>query len=117
MSIETDLVALLSGVFNGSFFDSDAPVGTAAPYAVYGDVVSIEDVSLDTNGGTGNAYTTRLQIDIYASTPAQRKAKTDEVKASLKSWTVENVTNSEMSTHEPDTKLYRKMLDLTAWHY
>jgi len=117
MSLQTDLFALLASAFTDCVYPMVAPADTPTPYAVYSRISTLEITSLDTNGGAGNAYTTRLQIDVYAATYAAAQAKAGEVKAALKGWAVENIVDSEQDLYEPDTQLHRVLLDLTAWHY
>ena len=116
MSLQTDLFALLSATFSGRIFPLIAPEETAPPYAVYSRVSSQEVSTLDTNGGLGNAYTTRLQVDVYAATYAAAQASATAVKAALKGWATENTVDGEQDFYEPDTKLHRVMMNVFTWH-
>jgi phosphatidylethanolamine-binding protein (PEBP) family uncharacterized protein len=117
MSLQTDLVTLLAGLFSTRFYPGVAPPKTATPYAVYTRVHAAEQATLDVNGGTGNASNTIMQIDVYASTYDAAQASTAAVKTALKGWATENTLESEQDMYEPDTKLHRVMLTLSAWHF
>lgn len=117
MSLQTDLFTLLTAQFSGRVYPNVAPELAVTPYAVYSRVSAIEQNSIDTNGGTGNASNTRLQIDVYASSYSAAQSSAATVKASLKGWAVENTLEAEQDFYEPDTKLHRVMLDLSTWHY
>ncbi|NCQ29161.1 MAG: DUF3168 domain-containing protein [Armatimonadetes bacterium] len=117
MSMQSDLFALLGGTFGGRLYPSVAPYGVTSPYAVYSRITSVEDISLDTNGGTGNAKNTRLQIDIWALTHLECIDKAEAVKTLLNGWSTENTILSEQDDYEPDTKLYRVIIDISIWHF
>lgn len=116
MSLQTDLVTLLTGTFAGRVYPGTAPDDVAVPYLIYSRAAAVEQNTLDTNGGTGNDCHTRLQLDVYAATYADAQAQALAVKALLKSWSVENVSELEQDFYEPDTKLHRVMLDYSTWH-
>lgn len=116
MSLQTDLFALLTGLFAARVYPRVAPEKTITPYAVYTRVATAEQHTLDTNGGTGNASNTRLQIDVYASTYSASQSSAEAVKTALKGWAVENTVQDEQDFFESDTKLHRVMLDVSAWH-
>jgi len=116
MSLQTDLFTLLTGLFSARVYPSVGPEFSVTPYAVYSRVSATEQSSLDTNGGTGNASNTRMQIDVYASTYSAAQSSAAAVKTALKSWAVENVMQDEQDFYEPDTKLHRVMLDVSTWH-
>jgi hypothetical protein len=116
MNLQTDLFTLLSGLFSTRIYPAVAPENTATPYAVYTRVDAQEQTTLDTNGGTGNASNTLLQIDVYASTYGAAQASATAVKTALKSWATENTLESEQDFYEPDTKLHRVRMDVSAWH-
>lgn len=116
MSLQSSLYTLLNSVFSGRFYPAVAPFGVVSPYATYSRVSAIEQSTLDTNGGTGNSTNTRLQIDVYALTYSDAMTKADELKTLLKGWAEENVVLSEQEDYEPDTLLFRVMLDLSIWH-
>lgn len=117
MSVQSDFFALVNSIFTGKAYPGTAPAGTAAPYCTYSRITAIEQMTLDANGGTGNASNTRLQIDVWAMTYSEAQAKAAAVKAALKGWAVENVLLDEQDMHEADTGLHRVMLDVSAWHY
>jgi hypothetical protein len=116
MSMQTDFVVLVTGLFSGKVYPQTAPAATVAPYCTYSRITSVEDSTLDTNGGIGNASNTRLQVDVWAMTYSDAQAKAAAVKTALKGWTVENVLIGEQDLYEPNTGLHRVMLDLSTWH-
>ncbi|MBK5203853.1 MAG: DUF3168 domain-containing protein [Polaromonas sp.] len=116
MSLQSDLYALLNGTFTGRLYPSVAPFGAVAPYATYSRVSSIEQSTLDANGGTGNEANTRMQIDVWALSYSEASTKAEAVKTALKGWTTANIILSEQDDYEPDTLLFRVMLDLSIWH-
>ena len=116
MSIQTQLFAQLQSIFTGRFYPAIAPDKTALPYGVYSRISAVEQATLDSNGGEGNNINTRLQIDIYAATYLAAQSAAQSVKTAMKSWTVTNIVDSEQDFYEPETKLYRVMLDFSAWH-
>lgn len=107
---------LVVDLFDSRVYPGVAPACTVAPYCTYTRVVSIEQTTLDTNGGTENESNTRLQVDVYAATYADAQAKAKAVKAQLKLWTLANVLLVEQDFREPDTGLHRVMLDVSVWH-
>lgn len=117
MSLQSSLYTLLNSTFSGQLYPSVAPFGTVAPYATYSRVSASEQSTLDTNGGTGNPTNTRLQIDVYALTYSEATTKADAIKSLLKGWSIENVVLIEQEDYEPDTLLFRVMLDISIWHY
>lgn len=117
MSLPSDLFALLGGVFAGRLYANAAPFGVVAPYAVYSRVSAIEESTLDANGGTGNAISTRLQIDVWATSYIDAQANAAAVKTALKGWALENILLSEQDGYEADTKLHRVILDISIFHY
>ncbi len=117
MSVQADFFLAISPVFSGRLYPSIASDSAVTPYAVYFRVSSIEQSTLDPNGGDGNPTNTRLQLDIWAKSYAEAQSKAGEVKAVLKSWTVENNVGLEQDMYESETKLYRVMLDISTWHF
>ena len=114
--MQADFVMLVSYLFGGRVYPGLAPAGTATPYCTYTRVISIEQSTLDTNGGTDNESNTRLQVDVWAATYADAQAKAKAVKVELKLWTLANVLLGEQDLREPDTGLHRVMLELSVWH-
>lgn len=113
--MQTDFVALVGGIVAGRIY----PAGTAstlAPYLTYSRVVSIEQSTLDTNGGTGNINETRLQVDVWAGSYGAAQATASAVKAALKGWALQNIVLSENDDYESDTKLHRVSIDVSVWH-
>ncbi len=116
MSLQTDLFALLTGLFAAQVYPGVAPDKASTPYVVYTRVSSLEQNTLDTNGGSANAKNTRLQIDVYANTYSAAQSNAAAIKTALSGWAVENTVQSEQDFYEFDTQLHRVMLDVSTWH-
>lgn len=117
MSVQSDFVVALGPVFSGRLYPSVAPDSPVAPYAVYFRVSSVEQSTVDTNGGDGNSSNTRLQLDVWAKSYAEAQSCAAAAKAALLAWNVENNVLMEQDLYEPETKFHRVMLDISTWHY
>lgn len=112
MSINSEFFALLDGpVFGGKLYRGIA-LEAAAPYGVFSRVAAIEGVTLDDNGGADNEFTTRMQLDIYDASGTGADSLAAQAKAALKAWSRSNIILLEQDDYEPDTKLYRVMLQI-----
>lgn len=116
MTITSDFFTLVTSTFSARVYPNVAPEDVTIPYCVYSRVAAVEQVTIDQNGGTGNASNTRLQADVYASTYAEAQTKAAAIKTALKTWAVENVVLGDQDFYESDTKLHRVMLDISTWH-
>jgi len=115
MSMQTDFFTLVSGTVGGRVY----PAGTASivtPYVTYFRVSAIEQPTMDSNGGTGNLYNTRMQIDVWATTYSAAQSTAAAVKSALKGWSNQNIVLSEDDGYETETKLHRVIMDLSIWH-
>ena len=115
MTILSDFLTLIDPLLDGRAYRNVAPDSSTAPYAVFFRVAEVEGVTLDENGGTDNEKSTRIQLDIYGSA-ADVDATAAAVKVALKSWAISNVVLLERDGYEPEVKLHRTMLDISAWH-
>ena len=115
MSILSDFLLLIDPLLGGRAYRNVAPDSAQVPYAVFFRVAEVEGVTLDENGGTDNEKSTRIQLDIYGAA-ADVDAVAASVKDALKSWAVTNVVLLERDGYEPEVKLHRTMLDISAWH-
>jgi hypothetical protein len=116
MSIQTDLVTVLTPTFGSALYPLAAPVNPVGIYAVYQVISSVEALTLGVNGGQNNPFNTRLQIDIYAPTYLEAQAKLAATLAACKAWSTTNVLRLTMDFFEPETREYRVMIDLSTWH-
>ena len=116
MSLQSSLYTLLASTFSNRIYPSVAPFGVATPYATYTRVTALEQNTLDANGGTGNTVNTLVQIDIWSTTYLEASTKAAAVKTLLKGWAMENVVTNEQDGYEPDTTLYRVILEISVWH-
>ena len=116
MSVQTDFVELATGIFSGRVYPQTAPAETETPYCTYTRVAAVEQATLDANGGTGNPVNTRMQLDVWAASYGEGQDKAAALKSALKGWGSENIVIGESDGFEPETKLYRVMLDVSIWH-
>lgn len=115
MDVLAEFLALIDPIMDGQAYRNVIPDDAPAPYAKFFRVAAVEGVTLDDNGGGDNETTTRIQIDIYGSSP-EVDAKTKAIKAALKGWDVDNIITLELDSFEPEAKLHRTMLDISTIH-
>lgn len=115
MSIQTDLRALIGAIVDERAYPVAAPDSPVAPYLTYHRVSAVPQNVMAGNGGNP-LMNTRLQIDVYAATYAEAQAKAEAIRAALRGWAIQNVTNSEQDLYEDDVKLHRVMIDISTWH-
>lgn len=116
MSILTEFDTLASPVFAGRAYRNTAGDNPAVPYGVFFRVSGVEGVTLAPNGGADNETNTRIQFDIYSRSGAELDGLVSAMKGALKGWSIPNVILLEQDGFEPDTKLHRTTLDISAWH-
>jgi len=116
MNFQPELKTLLGSLVIGGVWAGVVTGKAVTPYITWSRVVAVEQTTLDTNGGTGNASNTRLQINIWALSYSEAQNKATNIKDALKSWPVENTWISEQDLHEADTGLHGVMLDISTWH-
>lgn len=116
MNILSSFLALIDPLLDGRAYRNKAPDSPATPYATFFRVTSTEGVTLDDNGGEGNESATRIQVDIYGTSPDDVDAKAAAVKAALKGWPVSNVVLLELDSYEAEVDLHRTMLDIATIH-
>lgn len=115
MDILAEFLALVDPIMDGRAFRSVVPDDTPAPYARFLRVAAVEGITLDDNGGDGNETATRIQLDIFGSSP-DVDAKAKAIKAALKGWAIDNIITLELDSFEPEVKLHRTMLDISTIH-
>lgn len=115
MDVLAEFLALIDPIMDGQAYRNVVPDDAPAPYARFLRVAAVEGVTLDDNGGDDNETATRIQIDIYGSSPAV-DAKTKAIKAALKTWGVDNVIQLELDGYDPEVKLHSTMLDIATIH-
>ena len=116
MNFQAAFKTLLNPLVSGGAWAQVAEYKTVPPYIVYSRVVSVEESTLDTNGGADSDQNTRMQIDIWSKTYAEAQAKAGAVKAAMKSWATENIKIGDQDDYEPDTELHRVILEYSIWH-
>lgn len=115
MDILTAFLALVDPIMDGQAYRNVVPDDALAPYARFLRVAAVEGVTLDDNGGDDNETATRIQLDIFGSSP-DVDAKAKAIKAALKGWNVDNIITLELDSFEPEVKLHRTMLDISTIH-
>jgi len=122
VSFETDFYAALSGAAGLGALVSDRIVpshmseGSASPYVVYTPI--FDDTRYDLEGAT-NLRKVRLQVDCYADDPDEAMAVADAVIAAIPvtGWPLHRTAHSEQDLGlEPDTRLFRRMLEFSIFH-
>lgn len=112
MTLEEQLYAVLAPLASGGAWPLVAAQGTAAPFIVYGDVISTTENSLQ---GASALQNTRMQIDGYHTTYAAMKALGLAIDAAMAASALTKVKLSEQVFFEADTRLYRISLDYSLW--
>ncbi len=114
MTIEENIFNCIRTTSLGNdIYSSIADDSKAPPYAVYTKIIGQRPQTLDGDSGLERA---RFQIDIYASTSAQRAALRTEVRQALQADAVlKAIFLEDGETWEPDTKLYRSRQDFSFW--
>ena len=110
-----DLRTLLAGVAGGRAHPLAADQPTGAPYVTYQRVAVVPNNTVQGNGDPG-LWNSRIQIDVFAKTYAEAEGVAGDVRAALQGWAVKNVQLSEQDLYEPDTKLYRVLMEFSVWH-
>ena len=112
MSLETSLQSLLDPLAAGGAFQDFAGHAPGTSYIVWQQIVSTTN---NTFSGASDVQNTRIQIDIYGSTPAERKGVADAVIAAMSAASFRNVQLSSQNFFESEVRLYRTMLEFSAW--
>jgi hypothetical protein len=114
MSFESDFFAAMD-VSGQSLFPGVAPQNSVAPYGVWIRVFSERENSLA--GFTSGLEKVRVQLDCYADTfdGAVALADSFKVKADA-SATMKILVLNEQDFFEDDTRLHRRMLELSCMH-
>lgn len=116
MNLQAEFKALIDPLVSGGAWANVAPDMPVKPYITYSRVVAVVGSTLDANGGTDNETNTQIQIDIWSMAYSEAQAKATAVKSALKGWAIVNTVTGEQDGYEPDTKLHRVMLTVSAWH-
>ena len=111
--IQTTLFSVLSPVFSGRLYPQVAPPNAVRPFAVYSRVSSIPA----TIHGMAAGQESRVQVDIYAETYAAALSLASSAAAAVAASTsLISVPLIEADGFEPETELYRVMLEFAFWH-
>lgn len=112
MSVEGDIQSVLATLVSGRAYPIEAPQFCERPYIVYTVISNVPQLSLD--GPTG-AENRRIQIDVWGDSYGAVKALEISIKAAMAASAVVNVPLSTMDGYEPETGLYRIMVEYSVW--
>jgi hypothetical protein len=117
MTLSSDLLAILNPLASGGAWRARAGQGVVAPYIVYAFAGSNVENVLD---GSPSADNTRVQIDVYASTPAVADSIAATVVDAMQAAANAGVFGSYLITSprdepDPDTRLFRLLLEFSVW--
>lgn len=114
MSVQTDVVVIVSPTLGGRFYPQGAvPDGVARPYGTYFVVSETPDNVLQGNGTFANS---RVQIDVYADTYAAARAAWTLVRDAMASSALANTLAVAQDLFEEEAALYRVSGDFSIWH-
>ena len=110
-TVEQLQAALLPCASGGAYQDI-AIQGAVAPYIVWTQIVSTTNNTL---AGATNMQNMRIQIDVWAKTPAIRQTVVAAVVAAMAAAPFANLQISTQNLYESETKLFRTILDFSVW--
>lgn len=121
MSFESDLytvlsVAAVTALVSDRIVPSHMSEGSLPPYIVYTPI--FDDRRYDLDGET-NLSKVRTQIDCYAEDPDTAASIAEAVIAAIPEtgWPLHRTAHSEQDLGlEPDTRLFRRMLEFSIFH-
>lgn len=121
MTFETDFYAVISvsavsSLVGGRIVPSHQSEGSASPYVVYTPIFNETRYSLD---GPLDGRKVRVQVDCYAEDPDEAMAIAAAVVAAVPvtGWPLHRTAHTEQDLGlEPDTRLYRRMLEFSIFH-
>lgn len=115
MSIQQTVKAALDAANTSAgtrIYPVRAPDSPTLPFVVYAVVANAPENVLS---GPPPIDSTRLQIDVYDRTYAGMQTLSDAVRAAMQSAVAGSILELEIDNYEPDTRLYRRVLDYTIW--
>ncbi len=107
---EADIYQKLADLAGGRVYPYVAPQKTAPPWIVFRMVSAVSD---DVFCGPAETATA-VQIDAWASSIDEASALREQVRAAI--LPLRPVGLNELSDYEPETALYRAMLEIQLWH-
>ena len=113
MSIEQDVVTLLSPLVSGRVYPDVSPEDIRAPHIVYS---VIYGAGLDHLEGDPGLKNLRLQFDCWATTKAAAVGLMDSVLAAFRASSLSNnLIGRNPSGYDAPTKLHSESLDISVW--
>jgi hypothetical protein len=115
MSVETDIVAALTGLVSGRVFPDTAPLNGARPFITYQQVGGVAVAFLE--NPLPSKKNGRFQINSWATTRIESRelAKQTEAAMSLASAFQARAVADVVAIHNPDFGLYGSSQDFTVW--
>lgn len=109
--IQSDIFTALSTAFSTRLYPLAAPEDVVRPFGVYSRVAA-NPVTL-----SGSINSTEMQIDVYANTYAEALTLATSAQTAIAAAsTLKSSQIQAVDEYEPETKLYRVILEFTAWH-
>lgn len=115
MSVETDIVAALTGLVSGRVFPDTAPLNTAKPFITYQQAGGVAVAYLEnTQPSKKNG---RFQIGSWATTRIASRALAAQVEAAMVAASAFQARPlaDVVAIHNPDFGLYGSSQDFTVW--
>lgn len=115
MTVETDILAALTGLVAGRVFPDIAPQKTPRPYITFQQIGGIGLQPLDNS--LPDKKNGRFQLDVWATTRMAASSLALQVEAALVGSTVFTcrAIGAHANTHEPDEGLYGTSQDFSVW--
>lgn len=107
---EADIYRQIADLAGGRVYPYVAPQGTAPPWVVFRIISAASDDAF-----CGPAETaTAVQIDAWATSIDEARDLREQARVALLA--LSPVSLNELNDYEPDTALYRAMLEIQIWH-
>jgi len=114
VSIEPQLVTVLSGIVSGGAFPDIAPAGTALPYCTYQQVSGTPVNYLGAE--SSDKKSSRIQVNVWSATRAQAMTLIRQIEdAIVKAPLFGMVEGGAIATYDDVTKTRGAMQDFSFW--
>lgn len=112
MAIEGDVKTLLSTLVSNRCYAVVADGTPTRPYIVFQVITNVPNVLLD---GPGGLERRRMQIDVWADNYKSQKAIEALVFSTMEGATFSNIPLMSQDSYEPETKLFRSIMEFSIW--
>lgn len=109
---EDELFAALDSAMPGRVFTPIAPANSSEPYVIYQDVTAQAQHTLCGYAGLDHVF---WQVDSYAKTRREAKSNMQRVIRALLACDPQPLFDTPQSMYEVETRLNRRMLQVTTW--